>query len=144
MRQVLLLLFVAGTCIAAQPSDDAVKKELKLFHGKWACVGGQGMDGKPVAEDEIKRTSMVVEGNKFSIKQNDNVIIEGTFTVDPTKKIKTIDVDLKKPGEGKVLGIYQIDGDMRKSCFATNDAKGRPDGFRKEAGYLILEWKRAK
>ncbi len=143
MLRAVLLLLCAGSCFAVQPSEEAVKKEIKLFQGKWACVGGQDHDGKPFAAEMIKHVFMVVEGNKFTIKEKDNVSIEGTFTVDPTKKLKTIDAVLKKPGEGKLLGIYQIDGDTRKSCFAL-DEKIRPDGFRKEAGYMIFEWKRAK
>ena len=42
-----------------------------------------------------------------------------------------------------VLGIYEIKGDKRRSCFAL-PSQPRPDDFRKESGFMILEWKQAK
>lgn len=141
MRQIVLLALLSGTCFAsAQPSDDAVKKEIKLFQGKWQAVSAFE-DGKPLGDDLVKKMTLVVDGNKFTFNSGDSPF-KGTFTVDPTKKIKTIDAfmdDSKIP----LRGIYEIKGDTRKSCFSMDD-KIRPDGFRKEKGYIILEWKFVK
>jgi len=142
MYRAVLLLVCAGTCFAGQPTEDAVKKELKRFQGKWTCVGGHA-NGKPFDEEMKKKFTMVVEGNKFVLKEDDKIAVEGTFTIDPSKKLKTIDAEVTMPITGKLLGIYQIDGDTRKSCFA-NVGKDRPDGFRNEADHMILEWKEAK
>lgn len=142
MIRATVLLLCAGFCFAAQPPDDAVKKELKLFQGNWICIGGTDINGKPLAEDARKNLLLIVDGNKFQIKEKGAVSIEGAFSIDPAKKLKTIDVKLKDTND-IFPGIYQIDGDTRKSCFAV-DMKSRPDAFRKEAGYLYLEWKRAK
>ena len=142
MHRVILALFFTATALTAQPSADAVKKELNAFQGTWTLVSGQNSDGKVFAAEEFKDVSLVVDGDKFFLKEKGKVSIEGTFTVDPTKKLKTIDVNYKNPN-GRLLGIYQIDGDTRKSCFA-EDGKTRPDGFRKEKGFMLFEWKRAK
>jgi len=40
-------------------------------------------------------------------------------------------------------GVYEIKGDTRKSCFA-EPGKDRPDRFRKEKGFMVLEWRQIK
>lgn len=143
MRYIVLFLALVGASGAAQPSQDAIKKDLKEFQGKWTANYAQGNDGKPLSEDELKATSLVVEESKFTLKSGETTIA-GEFKIDPTKKVKTIDIyvgdDKTKP---IVKGIYEIKGDTRRSCFAEPD-KERPTEFRKEKGYLYLEWKRAK
>jgi len=43
--------------------------------------------------------------------------------------------------ETKLLGIYQVKGDIRKSCFAMPQ-QDRPSQFMTEKGYVSFEWKR--
>ncbi|MBM3994957.1 MAG: TIGR03067 domain-containing protein [Planctomycetes bacterium] len=145
MLDVMLTMALLGVVSAdSKTSDDAMKKELKQFQGKWAAAVMID-NGKPVDEKMRKATTLIVDGNKFVLKDDDKVILEGTFKIDPLKKPKSIDATVSF-GANKdvvVLGIYQIDGDVRKSCFADAD-KTRPDRFRKEEGFLYLEWKRIK
>ena len=91
MYRAVLLLLCAGSCFAVQPSEEAVKKELKLFQGKWDATGGQGFDGTVPTDIELQLTSLEVDGDKFTMKTG-SLTIKGSFTVDPTKKPKTIDV----------------------------------------------------
>jgi uncharacterized protein (TIGR03067 family) len=147
MRHLIAFAFLSGFCSAepstAQDAKKEVNKELKAFQGKWTLVGGQNLQGQPFNDDDFKNMTLTVEGNKFAIKNKDAVTIEGTFTVGSSKKFKTIDLEVTSPNVGKVLGIYEQTGDTRKSCFAI-DSKDRPDGYRMEKGYLIVEWKKAK
>jgi uncharacterized protein (TIGR03067 family) len=137
----LILLASLGT--AGAPSDAAVKKELERFQGNWQAVSIQHVDGRLATEAELRVTRLVVEGNKFTLTGKD-YSITGTFTIDPTRKPRTIDVMLansKKPEE-KILGIYQMKGGTRKSCFAF-PGTDRPGDFQSAGkGYLRLEWKR--
>src|SRR5678815_5495357 len=110
-------MLFAATCLAAQPSDDAVKKELKLFQGKWEATAGQNFDGKKPTDIEIQLTSMEVDGDKFTMKTG-SLTITGTFTIDPTKKVKTIDVFFGDSKDNPMRGIYEQKGDTRRSCFA--------------------------
>lgn len=144
MRFAAIVAIGLVTCIAsAQPAGDAAAKELKLFQGKWMAVFAQGIDGQPLPDEALRTTSLTVEGDKFTLKTADSTV-EGTFKIDPTKKPKTIDVfTAESKDKPLVMGIYQIDGEVRRSCFALPD-KGRPDRIRKESGYVVLEWKRAK
>ena len=45
MQRIIPVFLFAGVCLAAQPSDEAVKKELKLFQGKWEAIASQSFDG---------------------------------------------------------------------------------------------------
>jgi uncharacterized protein (TIGR03067 family) len=143
MHRILIPVLIAFASIAALPSQDDVKKELKRFQGDWNLTARQEFDGKQATKDAIKDTTMFVDGEKFTLKQPGQLLVEGTFTIDPSKKIKTIDVILNGEKDRPVLGIYEIKGDKRRSCFSA-PGQPRPDGFHKEAGYFILEWQQAK
>lgn len=142
MRNVLAILFLFAAGVAAQqPSGEAVKKDLKQFQGKWEAVYGQGFDGKPLEDFELKATSLDVNGDKFVMKTG-SLTIEGTFKIDPTQKTKTIDVYNKDSNDKPlILGIYQIKGDTRTSCFAEPN-KDRPTAITKKKGFMVLEWRK--
>jgi uncharacterized protein (TIGR03067 family) len=136
---VALLAAVAIGFVAAQP---AAKGDLEKFQGTWQASYVIGFDGKPAPDDEVKNASLLVEGSQFTLKTKDGVI-KGTFTIDPSRTPKTIDVTLEgaKPNE-KLLGIYRIDGAERRSCFAM-PGKERPKEIDpKTAGYLQFGWRR--
>ena len=85
---------------------------------------------------------LVVKGNEFTLKGKD-FAISGIFTIDASKSPKTIDVTLAntKDPDGKLLGVYEIKGDIRRSCFAM-PKQTRPTSVRPPSkGYLMLEWK---
>jgi uncharacterized protein (TIGR03067 family) len=138
-----LLVFGLLGVSDGQPSADIVKKDLQQFQGSWRAVSIQHVDGRQATQDELQNTTLVIDGNKFTLTLKD-LAVSGTFTIDPAKSPKTIDVVLataKKPDE-KLLGIYQLQGDTRQSCFAVL-GKERPKDFTKSVmGHLRLEWKR--
>src|SRR5262245_39894559 len=110
-------------------SEDVAKLELQRFQGSWKAVAIHHADGRPATKEELQNTRLVVEGTTFTLTIKD-VTISGTFTISPTKRPKTIGVLLRsKDGrETKFLGIYQIQGETRKSCFALPE-KARPTQF---------------
>lgn len=126
------------------PIDGAARKDLQHFQGNWRAAAVINADGRPATTEELERTQLIVEGNQFTLKGKD-FIIKGRFTIDPSKSPKTIDAVLDtKEGEKpvKVLGIYRIDGDTRKSCFALPD-KPRPKQFPSSPkDHIQFEWKR--
>ena len=70
--------------------------------------------------------------------------VPGTFTIDPTRAPKTIDVALDGSGKDqtKLLGIYRIEGDTRTSRFALpNNARPVDFGPARE-GTVGFTWKR--
>ena len=74
-------------------------------------------------------------------------VLKAKFTLDPTKKVKTIDYTIAEgANEGKTqLGIYELDGDTLKFCYA-QPGKDRPTEFKTaaESGRTISVWKKDK
>jgi uncharacterized protein (TIGR03067 family) len=133
MRVLLAGLIATGLAVAAfAADDDAVKKEKEALKGKWTIVSVE-RDGKAV--DMWKDGVRLVEGDNYTLTTKDGDSFKGTFTVDPAKVPKAI--DFSPTGgqyKGKTLrGIYEIDGDMLKICFAEPD-KDRPTEFTSKSG----------
>src|SRR5437868_1616413 len=114
MRFTAVILIFASAALAAQDTDEA-KKELKLFQGKWQATFAMSFDGKEQTEAEIMFTTLEVDEDKFTMKTG-SLTVSGTFAIDPTQKVKTIDVFFGNNKDNPVRGIYEIKGDMRKSC----------------------------
>jgi uncharacterized protein (TIGR03067 family) len=93
-------------------------------------------------DNEVEQTRMTVEGKRFTLKTKD-LTLKGTFTINPSETPKSIDVTLINDNgqETKLLGIYEIKGDTRKSCFALPQ-QDRPKQFMTQSGYVTFEWKR--
>jgi uncharacterized protein (TIGR03067 family) len=70
--------------------------------------------------------------------------ITGTFSLDPTKKPQTIDVELGDggAGNGKLMGIYEHIGDRRRSCFSLNSTTRPARWGQKDC--ISFEWSRPK
>jgi uncharacterized protein (TIGR03067 family) len=135
------LLWAAAAC-SDDPANGAAKKDLQQFQGSWQAVFVQNVDGQRATQEDIQATRLEVQGNEFTFTAKD-LTVSGTFVIDPSQTPKRIDVVLKgaKPAD-KLLGVYQIDGDVRRSCFAF-PRQARPVDVRpSEKGYFILEWKR--
>ena len=144
MKTKLLLVLAAAALVGADdPKADPVKDELKKFAGTWKLVAAN-LDDQEKKPEEVKTGSLVVEGNTFTLKFN-NEVHKGKFTIDPGKKPKTIDVEFTEGSlkDSKVKGIYQIDGDTRKSCFA-EPGKDRPTDFDSGKGKYVWTWKADK
>lgn len=95
MRYCLLLLIVAPMALVAGQGDDrAVNKELDQFQGSCQAISVIDFDGKPRSADDVQHTRLVVKGNTFTLTDKQNTI-RGTFSIDPTRVPKTIDVALE-------------------------------------------------
>jgi uncharacterized protein (TIGR03067 family) len=136
---VLLVLAPLGD---GAPPEDAVKRELQQFQGSWKAVSIRQADGLPAPEEDVQNTRLVVEGSKFRLTCQDYTV-SGTFAIDPARTPKAIDVVLTSEdgSQTKLLGIYEIKGDTRKSCFAPPGME-RPARFSSEKGFFGFEWKR--
>jgi uncharacterized protein (TIGR03067 family) len=142
MRWHLLLVLMVGLLGGAdEPKDDAVKKDLKALQGNWTVVSIE-VNGTKVPDDRIGGRNAAFKGDQYSIHD-----FRLTVTLDPTKKPKTIDM-VGKDGNGKPLsmvGIYDVDGDMLKICFAKPNTKVRPVQFetRPQTGESLIVYKRS-
>ena len=132
MFRVVPVLLLAGACFAAQPSEQEVKKELERFQGKWEAIASQSFDGTVPTDIELQLMSLDVEDDMFTM-QTGSLTVKGKFAVDPTQKVKTIDIFFSGNKVNPMRGVYEIVGDTRKSSFAM-PGKDRPDKVGKAKG----------
>ena len=136
----IVLLALAGAGVA----QDA-KKEMALLEGEWTMVSGE-IDGQSMPEEMRKTAKRVVKDGQTTVTIGGQLFMKAKFTVDPAKKPRTIDYTMTGgPTEGKTqLGIYELDGDTVKFCFAA-PGKDRPTDFttKEGSGRTLSVWKRA-
>ena len=144
--RVLMSLTAAFLLVGADAPADAVKKEMAQLEGEWTMVSGE-RDGQLLPDNFLQNAKRVAKDGVSTITFGDMVYMKAKFSVDSTKKPKTIDYEIVEgPTKGKrVLGIYEIDGDKVKFCFAAAD-KDRPSEFTAKAGSgnTLSVWKRKK
>jgi uncharacterized protein (TIGR03067 family) len=132
--------------IAVDAGDVATKKDLEKFQGNWQLISME-RDGKKTPDEDAKKITLVIQGNKFILRKDAAVISEGTMTLDPTKKPKEIDETITTgPNKGKVYSaIFEIDDDQHRICFAPA-GKERPTAFSSipGSGQIFQVWKRVK
>ncbi len=140
MRQQFFLTAVVGLRLAADASDDAVKKDIKLFEGTWT-VTSMEIEGMKAPEETYKNSKLVCKGEEFSFTDPSGTVYKGKFKIDPSKKPKTIDITFTDgPNKDEVmLGIYELDETTYKLC-AKAMTKDRPTEFSaKQGSGQILE-----
>jgi uncharacterized protein (TIGR03067 family) len=132
--------------VSAAAAQDAAKKDLAQLEGEWSMVSGEA-NGFQLTQDLVKSGKRVAKNGETTVSFGGQVNFRAKFTVDPTKKLKTIDyVMTEGPTKGKThLGIYELDGDTAKFCFAA-PGKDRPTEFSAKEGsqQTFSVWKRDK
>src|ERR687887_41035 len=100
MRTLVLvsgaLLTMIGLAAVAVADEAADKKDKEALQGTWTAVSGES-EGKENAE--AKQHSMIFEGDKFSVKRGDDVIVKGTFKINASKSPKTMDMEIAEGPE---------------------------------------------
>ena len=126
------------------PEDSATKKDLEGLQGTWSLLSVME-DGKSLAEDKVKHTTIVIKDDTFRFPHlaEDATSKAGTIKRDATKKPKQMDtVSTEKE---VMLGIYELEGDGYRVCFALV-GKPRPSEFTSKSGSgnILQFWKREK
>jgi uncharacterized protein (TIGR03067 family) len=126
------------------PEDSATKRDLEGLQGTWSLVSAME-DGKSLAEDKVKQTTIVIKDDTFDFPHlaKDATSKAGTIKLDATKKPKQMDtVSTEKE---VMLGIYELEGDGYKVCFAPV-GKPRASKFTSQSGSgnILQVWEREK
>ena len=147
MRLHALLLFVVSMQIAAdQPSDDAIKNEMKKLDGTWV-VQSVVRDPREKGEGECKDLRIIVSSRNVVVKAagEDKTLGKAVIKIDPTKKPKTIDIT----GEGEmeaVRSIYELERDTLRVCWGPSEKMQRPTQLTSKpgSGQSLVVLKRGK
>jgi uncharacterized protein (TIGR03067 family) len=143
MRTHLLLVVVAVCLVAAREPKQDGKDELAKLNGTWTMVSGS-LNGQNIPADDAKNIKVILKDGKYTVKNGDNAVDEGTFEINAAKKPKTMDRVSGQNGE-TLLGIYELDGETIKICFAAPD-KPRPQELsgKEGEGRQVYVFKRDK
>jgi uncharacterized protein (TIGR03067 family) len=145
MRKIVpvLAILVLESVVGAQ---DAVKKEMTQLDGEWSMVSGEA-NGFAMPKETVNSGRRVAKDGETTITIGGKVYFKAKISIDPTKKPKAIDYSMTEgPTKGKThLGIYELDGDTVKFCFAA-PGKDRPTEFTAKEGseWTLSVWKRDK
>ncbi len=147
IRSLLLVALATATISLTCTADDkAVKKDIAQLQGEWTMASGSA-DGQPMPDEMRKQMKRVCKGDELTVTMGGQIFIKAKITLDPSQKPKTMDYQMTEGyTKGKrQLGIYELDGDTFKACFAKPGAE-RPADFTSKAGdgRTVSVWKREK
>ena len=138
MRIAVLLSLGATLLVAAETPKKEVQQERKKLEGTWRVVS-QEANGKKYPAEFANRFTYVFKGNRIHFR-GDNTTpgadLEFTYTLDPTRKPKHLDMKLVKSSDNKGIGkvargIYILEGETLKLCYG---GKERPTEFATKKG----------
>jgi uncharacterized protein (TIGR03067 family) len=142
----LIGLATANIFSAWAEENEVVKKDLAQLQGEWSMVSGSA-DGQLMPEQMLKQMKRVCKGDETTTTMAGQVYFKAKITINPSKTPKTIDYQMTEGvTKGKTqLGIYELDGETFKSCFAKPGAE-RPTDFTSKPGdgRTVSVWKREK
>jgi uncharacterized protein (TIGR03067 family) len=104
-------------------------------------------EGEDVPAEDFKDYKSVYEGNRLTLLAGERVRRRAIITLEPLRKVRAINTwDQDGPyTDQTVPGIYELEGDTLKLCFARPDDE-RPKEFTSKSGtgFLFCVYKRQK
>ena len=136
-RHLLQLLFafaamcgLVGTTAGAAP-EKAVAVELKKLDGDWKIVAAE-QGGAAVESSDL----VTFSGGKCTVTNPaTKIVLENTFSIDPYKTPKRIEVTNTKTKQTWV-GIYELNGDKLRCLFYGGKDAQTPTAFKTREGGL--------
>jgi uncharacterized protein (TIGR03067 family) len=145
----LLLAGLGSANASGAPPGDAFTKELKALAGSWRPISTEN-NGYKSSEGDLKGMLWNRDADgKWTMRRGEKTVVEWAVKkIDATKSPKTIDIEITA-GEYKGVvyhGIYELDGDTLRICFALPDRDERPTEFSAGKGSIraLSEFKREK
>jgi uncharacterized protein (TIGR03067 family) len=130
---LITMLSITAVPIGKSTQDD-VSAELKKLRGAWTLIE-EIDDGKPMPGAEASKNKLTFDGEgNWKVEIDGKVVGEGTATIDPNRKPKTIDYTFTRgesPG-AKFIAIYELSDDLYKHCGVLTGT--RPTEFSSKPG----------
>jgi uncharacterized protein (TIGR03067 family) len=141
MRTIAVVL---GLWFGLAAPAGPVEEEQERLAGTWRVIGAE-VEGTPIPPREYRELRMTFADGKFVARRGDEEPQEGTYTLEPRKNPRRIDITRgnSPTGSRKQLGIYQFTGDTLRICTFDNGTD-RPTSFdtRDRPGCTLLVLRR--
>ena len=134
-----VLVGILSACAVVRYGDTHEQAGLE---GTWTFVQSAPDGDKKTKGPSVR---MVLKGNTIAFETDGKKRVEGTYTVDPSKSPKTMDITMEK-AKGAILAIYELDGDRLKLChhLGARASKERPKTFTADKQTVLGILKRDK
>jgi uncharacterized protein (TIGR03067 family) len=138
MRVLNGVLLVSAVGLIA--ADAPKKGGGEAFQGTWSVVS-MAMRGQAAPEALVKSLQCRFDEKTYTNTVAQEVVEEGSYTIDSSKTPKTIDFDIKKGhDQGKrQLGIYKIEGNKLTLVLTQPGSTVRPASFKAGPEDPVLE-----
>jgi len=115
------------------PLSDVPSEEFEEIEGTWTLLSEE-KNGHRSPEEVLQDSRLTVAHRRYSIRVGGETI-RGVCGIDPDKVPRVIDIiDDEGRYAGRVrLGIYEVDGDRLRTCFAL-PGEPRPEAFTTKSG----------
>jgi uncharacterized protein (TIGR03067 family) len=114
------------TLAADEDKEEAIRADRALMAGEWRVVSIEA-NGNTNADAVVASVTVVnrLDGT-WSLLSNGSVVAEGTSTIDPTTKPKTIELkgiraSVENARGTHYRGIYEVHETTRRICFVPAD-----------------------
>ena len=132
---IFLLLFAglaSAASLGASSPDEAMTNQLKAMAGTWEPVSAEN-NGVKASQADLAGTVWVRRTDgRWTMQRGGKTIVEWSVkAIDPRKSPKTIDLEVSAGTYRGVVypGIYELEGDTLRICFALPDKPQRPTEF---------------
>jgi uncharacterized protein (TIGR03067 family) len=143
--RVLITTIAVFALLGVVAAQDVAKEEKTRLEGEWSMVSGE-INGQSMPDQLRQGARRVAKEGETTVTINGQIFMKAKYSIDATKKPKTIDyLFTDGPTKGqKQLGIYELEGETVKFCFAA-PGKVRPDDFTSKpgSGRTLSVWKRS-
>jgi uncharacterized protein (TIGR03067 family) len=119
-----------------QARQEKPRPDKELIRGTWIPVSGE-QNGEKQPKEKFEGGKMVFTEDKITLQVLEGNAREGTYTIDPDKKPKEIDMTF---GNATMMGLYELKGTTLKVVMSE---RGRPSDF-DSAGATLVVFERKK
>ena len=132
---LLLIAFLWPACSASPRArrEDGAARELRAMAGSWRPVFMENNGYQSSSEADLSGILWIRDADgRWTARRDGKAVVEWAVRkIDPTQNPRTIDIEVAAGVyKGVVyLGIYELDGDTLRICFALPDKPERPTDF---------------
>jgi uncharacterized protein (TIGR03067 family) len=124
-----LEIFTRGSATADTPDEPLAAEGEGELVGEWEMQAAF-QEGNSLDASMVKTGRRVTSATHTTTYFGKQVFLNAAYTIDTTTRPKTIDLDNRGK---KQLGIFEVEGDTMKICFAA-PARPRPTDFESRSG----------